>query len=349
MHLVKNFRDCEIMKVKCPQCLKTINIKEGSYPKERSFSFACPGCGFKIKVDPLAEIKPEEPEFLYGEDLKKKILENNSALPSVPEILVKIKEILDDPRYSAKDVSTIISLDQAIAARVLKLANSAYFNFNPPIPTIEEACILLGEKNLISIVLVAGMSKMLGKKLEGYNIPSGSLFYHSIAAAIAADLIARDKMPLFELDAFSAGLLHDCGKIVLGEYVSKRKKEFTKVIREENINFYEAETMIFGFSHADIGYKLLESWDIPEIQTHAIGFHHHPWHSDGNELAYILNLADYLAIKSGFSASVNISSVDVHISNEVLGFLDVSELELEEYREIIKKTVKEMTKGITFK
>ncbi|MGE4520007.1 MAG: HDOD domain-containing protein [Desulfobacteraceae bacterium] len=340
------------MKIQCPGCKKNINIKDGTYPEKRAFSFLCPGCGEKIKINPVKnnicgdDIKA--PLNLSGEELKKEILANNSSLPPIPDVLIKAKKLVETPGYSAKELSRIISLDQAIAARVLKLANSAYFNFNPPVPTIDEACILLGEKNLMSIIMVAQMSKMLDKELKGYNISTGNLFYHSIATAVAADLLAAEKMPLFDLDAFAAGLLHDCGKLILNDYINQRKQEFVELITVKKLACYIAEEKMFGFSHAEIGFRLLESWELPEIQTHAIGFHHRPLDSGLNELSYILNAADYLAKNAGFSAADYCMENTPFLHDEVRSFLNLESYELDEYSEKIRKIVLEMTKDFTF-
>ncbi|MCB9480643.1 MAG: HDOD domain-containing protein [Desulfobacteraceae bacterium] len=341
------------MKIKCPGCKKNINLREGTYPKEKKFSFLCPGCGTKIKINP--QDKPAEEtnasdqqRHLYGKDLKKHILKNNNSLPPIPDILLRAKKTIENPGHSAKELAKIISLDQAIAARVLKLANSAYFNFNPPIPTIEEACLLLGEKNLMSIIMVAQMTKMLDKSLKGYNIATGNLFYHSIASAVAAELIANEKMPLFDLDAFSSGLLHDCGKLILNDYVNQRKQEFIHLITVDKMTCYRAEIKMFGFSHAEIGFDLLESWHLPEIQTHAIGFHHNPGESGMNELSYILNAADYLAKKSGFSAADYCIESNHVLEAEVKDFLNIEDFEIEEFTKKIRNNVLEMTKDFTF-
>ncbi|MDY0362282.1 MAG: HDOD domain-containing protein [Desulforegulaceae bacterium] len=341
------------MKIQCPGCKKNINIKKGTYPEEKKFSFLCPGCGTKIQVNPMEIKRAEEnndipDKNLSGDELKKEILNTNPSLPPIPDILLRAKELIESSGYSAKELSRIISLDQAIAARVLKLANSAYFNFNPPIPTIEEACILLGEKNLMSIIMVAQMSKMLDKELKGYNISKGNLFYHSIASAVAADIIAEEKMPLFELDAFSAGLLHDCGKMILNEYVNQRKQEFVHLISDAKMPCYLAEKKMFGFSHAEIGYDFLKSWHLPEIQTHAIGFHHNPHESGMNELSYILNAADFFAKKAGFSAADYCMENSLLLENEVKEFLNIEDYEIDEFTNKIRKNVLEMTKDFSF-
>ncbi|MGM0418163.1 MAG: HDOD domain-containing protein [Thermodesulfobacteriota bacterium] len=339
------------MKIKCPGCKKNINIKEGTYPDGKIFSFLCPGCGYKIKVNPLENISGKNfsnNQHLYGDNLKSEILNSSPSLPPVPDVLIKARKILDNPGHTSKDLSSLISLDQAIAARVLKLANSAYFGFNPPIPTIDEACILLGEKNLMSIIMIAQMSKMLDKELKGYSIAPGNLFFHSIAAAVAADIIANEKMPLFELDAFASGLLHDCGKLLLDDYIYMRKKEFMILVNENKDKCYEAEIKMFGFSHEEIGFDLLESWKLPEIQTHAIGYHHHPSKSGKNELSYILNAADYLACAAGFSAASSCSENQHEPDPEVMQFLSIEMYELDDFAEKVEKNVLNMTKDFSF-
>ena len=334
------------MRVKCPGCSKNINIKNGSFPLDKAFSFLCPGCSFKIRIKPAKNVKAVSDQKMYGEKFEKQIIEKNAYLPSIPAVLEKTKKVFNDKNHNSRDLSRVICLDQAISARVLKLANSAYFNFNPPVPTIEDACVLLGEDNLLSIILVAEMSKMMDEELKGYDISSGSLFLHCIAVAAASKIISKEKMPLFEQDSFSAGLLHDCGKLVLNRYVKKKKKEFLNLCKDKNKTCFQAEKILFGFSHEEIGYRLLESWKLPGIQTHAIGFHHNPINSGGNELAYILRAADYTAINAGFSASIHCSGKKNIIDGQVLDFLDIKAFELDDYKDRVKLEVKEMTKDL---
>ena len=329
----------------CFNCNKKINLKEGSYPLKKSFSFACPACKSKIKVP--AQNKPSaknnmSPD-LYGQALKKKILEETTAIPPLPEVLVKAKETIADPLKSIKDLGQIIGLDQGIAGRVLKLANSVYYSRGNPIPTIDEACMILGEEIIMGILLVAQMSKLLDKPLEGYNIAKGNLFYHSIAVAVAANIISHEKMPLLDYDSFAAGLMHDCGKIALDQYLKPKQNEFKTMITIDKIKCYEAETTLFGFSHADLGAALLESWGLPEIQPHAICFHHHPLNSNNNELAYILHVADYIAVQAEYQSSSFCHEEVFEVNKDVLNFLEIDELEMEGYLLDVRQRVEELT------
>lgn len=330
------------MRIQCPKCKCTINLKEGSYPTDKSFSFSCPKCGHKIRVSNTNGHADDTK--LYGEKLKEKILNSNNSLPPIPEILTSARNLLSSTGHTTGELNKIIKLDQAIAARVLKLANSAFFNFKTPVPSIEDACLLLGEENLMSILAVAELSKMLVTRLNGYEISKGDLFLHSVAVAVASDLLANEKAPLFSYDAFSAGLLHDCGKIVLNDYIYANKKQFLELVEKNKVKCFEAETIMFGFSHGDIAFKLLESWNLPEIQTHAIGYHHYPKDSGMNELSYILNVADFLAVKAGFSASTYCVEDEEAVDEEVFDFLSIKENEIPKFIEFVKNKVTDLTR-----
>jgi predicted Zn finger-like uncharacterized protein len=313
------------MRVECPECRTVIAVSNDLIVTgKRALEFKCSKCKADILiqlslsaatkqddlfappaddsltrlVSPVAETE-EDAETL---SLKSKILRGLVEMPPMPNIILKAREIIEDPHSSLKDLSAVIEHDQAIVARVLALANSAYYGLSGLVSSIQHASILLGQKTLSEMITIAASSRLLSKKLKGYELDPGDLWEHSLAVALGSRIIARMKNPEQAEDAFIAGLLHDGGKIILDPYILERKKEFKKLLKKGEHEFVEAEKEILGFDHAEVMSRAARFWRYPETQSIAIRYHHYPLHSGHNELAFIVHLADYAAKKAGFNS-----------------------------------------------
>ncbi len=142
------------------------------------------------------------------------LVEEVNDLPSIPVILQRVIDLTDDPDSTAQDINDVLSQDQSMTAKVLKLANSAYYGFPRRIPTVTDATILLGFQTIRSIVMAASMSDLLSRKLEGCALAQGELWKHSQSSAITARMLSLEaRFPGAEL-AYMAALLHDIGKVV---------------------------------------------------------------------------------------------------------------------------------------
>lgn len=340
----------EQMIIQCPACQKKYQLPAGAAPENKKFSITCPGCKQGFIVDPASDNDKKNNEENSspprGNDLKKTILENVKALPPVPEILAKARVVINDPNSSAEDIARLIEADPAMATRVLKLSNSAYYNLLRPVSSIRHACMILGQANLLGLITVVSTSRMLSKKLEGYGLDSGALLKHSLAVAVCAQIIAKRKAPDLENDAFTAGLLHDSGKIILDEYINKVKNDFHAKITDGNMTYLKAEQTILGFDHASIAYDFFKLWNIPEIQAHAIKFHHYPTLSGQNELAYILHISDYIAKKAGF-ATMSTERELYPVENATLEVLDLCHDDIRELEERTTEAANAIFSGLS--
>lgn len=232
-------------------------------------------------------------------DLKAAFIQAVQDLPPMPKVLFKIQKLLLDPNSDVEQIAGYIETDQALAARVLKMANSPFYGMTGKVSTIQHAAIVLGFKTLSELTTMAGFSAMMGKKLPGYGYYSDELWKHSLAVALASKMIAEKINPDSANDALAAGLIHDLGKLILDPYVLDQREAFDELIDKENQTFLIAEKQILGFDHAEIAAEICDHWKFPESLTQAIKFHHNPSLSNGTEMAFILHLADYIAVLSG--------------------------------------------------
>lgn len=322
------------MRVECPNCQQVYNIPEERLPKGKKVAFPCPACKTSIKLDlrtnqedPSAKADGAPDEIVDGEAMRQKILKSIKNLPPMPQVVMKAHQVMADPDSSFKELGAVIETDQAIAARVLKLANSAYYGLRGMVSSIHQASVVLGYEALGELISVVGASGLLDNILNGYGLESGFMWQHSLAVAFGSKMIANKRYPRLENDAFSSGLLHDAGKIVLDPYVFEKEKEFESLMKDDATTFLVAEKKLLGFDHAEIAYDLCQKWSIPESQSTAIRYHHYPSQSNGNELAYILHVADIMAMRCGIGTGYD--AMLYQVEEGALDFLGISEADME--------------------
>lgn len=260
---------------------------------------------------------------LMGEVLTERILGAVSDLPSMPQAVHKAREVMGNPNSSFKDLAIVFVTDQAIATRVLKLANSAHYGLSKRVSSIQQASVVLGYKILAELVTLASTSKLMGETLKGYGLKAGDLWKHSLAVAFGARLIAKKSNPALSDDVFAAGLIHDAGKLVLDEYICERKQAFEDFMAGGDQSFLTAEKEILGVDHGEIASEVCQKWNIPEHLAIAIRYHHYPSRSHGNELAYILHVADAIALRSEVEAGIDALSYEM--DDSALEFLGLEE------------------------
>ena len=303
------------MKIKCSGCGKVYNIPEERLPFGEMVSFPCPACKNIIKIDLRQQTNDTsededargemERDLPNGEALQKIIMRRLKELPPMPQVMFKAREVMNDPKSNFKALSDILETDQAMATRVLRLSNSAYYGLAGKVSSVQHASVLLGYKTVGEIVSMAGSSTLLGESLKGYKLASGDLWHHSMAVALASKLIAKKIKPELENDAFAAGLIHDSGKIVLDKYLMERQILFEDFMVDGQKTFLDAEKKILGFDHSEIAALMCQSWKIPNILINAICYHHYPSRSKDSMLAYIVHVADSLSLMSGIGTGID--------------------------------------------
>lgn len=218
-------------------------------------------------------------------------------LPSMPTIVMRAIEVAMDPEASVHNLQWLISKDQALSAKILKIVNSAMYSLRAEVSTVSHAVAVLGMETVKSVVMAASvdgmfaMAKDLGTKL---------MSDHSWGTAIAARGIARRvNYPNVE-EALVCGLMHDIGKPVLLENLGARYREIVSQVYAGNGTFYERELQAFRFSHAQVGAMLARKWNFPPQLCEAVGSHHDPLSSPNHKtLACIVNLANLMMVCIG--------------------------------------------------
>ncbi len=233
-----------------------------------------------------------------GSNLKNKILRELVGLPSMPHVVTQALQIVSAEESSIADLARVVETDPAIAAKTLRLANSAYYGLPKRVSSIHKAAIILGNKNIVDIIFMAATSSLLNKTLPGYGLDPGALWRHSLRVAFGAKIISSKTTFDSTDDAFAAGLLHNIGKVAMDRYILEKKTAFDELLRDGRHTFMQAETRILGVNHSEIASELCFKWRIPAALCSALQYYPYPSKSLGNELAYTIHVADVLAKRS---------------------------------------------------
>jgi putative nucleotidyltransferase with HDIG domain len=232
------------------------------------------------------------------EDIEQIILKT-CDLPTMPVVAEKVMMLVADPDATTEQLQKVISADQALAARILKIANSAFYASVRKINTISEAVVIIGFNTLRSIVLTAS-SREIYKR---FGLTEKMLWEHSMGAAISAGVIAKDlKLPNQE-EAYLGGLLHDVGKVVLDNSDPQKFADVMEMVYNEQMSFRMAEQEVYGFSHVDVGAMVIRKWKLSENLEMAVRHQYNPkWLSmDPNlmKLTAVVNLANQFCLRLG--------------------------------------------------
>jgi putative nucleotidyltransferase with HDIG domain len=240
--------------------------------------------------------------------LIKQTLEKIQELPTLPVVAGKVNMLLSDPTSSAAELAELITMDQSITAKILKLVNSAYYSLPTRVSNIQQAVGLLGYRNISHIVLTLSVFDTLKPSgLKGFD--RRSFWVHSIATAALGVRIARSCMCTNEDDVFTAGLLHDLGKVFMDGYFHRDFCSILGHASRKKLSFFAAETELCDVNHAMIGEWIARSWKFP-LRITAVIKHHHQELEERTGLALssdtavdIIRLADTFVKRGNYGSS----------------------------------------------
>ena len=206
----------------------------------------------------------------------RKTIENVSNIPTLPIVIEKITRLLQNPSTSAEEIGKAITTDQALASKVLKLVNSAFYGFPGKISTITHAVVILGFSTVKNVVLTASIFDAFSKRVSlSQNFDLQKFWLHSIACGAASQCIARHIGYAAKEECFIAGLIHDVGKIIMCYYLPD---EFETVVTDrirKDCLFYESEKEVLHITHQELGGIIAERWNLPAALQSAVKNHHY--------------------------------------------------------------------------
>ncbi len=207
------------------------------------------------------------------------LIDGTVNIPTIPTILTEITKIFDSPDGSARDAATVIEKDPAIATRILRLVNSPFYGLRNPVSGINLACSILGLKVIKNLVVQASVMSTFGDQNECEGLDVKWLWDHSFKAAVACKLIVEHSPAAKSMtkdDAYTCGLIHDIGKMILIDAQNRKFGEALKFSRKHEVPLAIAEGEVFGFNHAHVGGMLARRWKLADSVQAAVTYHHSP-------------------------------------------------------------------------
>jgi HD-like signal output (HDOD) protein len=269
-----------------------------------------------------------------GDHVVESAIEKVGEIATLPEVTVKIIQIVEDPSSTARDLHDIIKNDPALSSRLLKVVNSAFYGLPGQIASVDRAIVLLGLSAVKNIAIAASMTHLFdgGVAVEGFN--GVEVWRHSIGVAVGARLLtAAQGRPSVE-ESFLAGLIHDLGLLVERQVFPKGIAEVIAKQQAEPSPFCDLEGQVIGADHQAFGSALATKWRFPTSLCTSIGYHHKPMDlaEVNRELPVLVFVADVLACKAGigFSATGVLQDYDAEM-------LDVMRLTPEALDEVSDK------------
>jgi len=215
-------------------------------------------------------------------------------LPTLPGIVTKLTQMADDPDTTTEQMGKVISKDHILAAKLLKLVNSAFYGFPQRISSLSSAIILLGFNVVKSLIVSASIFEVM----EDQDV---ELWEHSLGCAVVCGVIAK-RLGISEPEEVStAGLIHDIGKVAIKMELPEEYKKINRMMQVRQISMREAEVEVLGLDHAEAGGWLTKSWNLPTKLIEPISCHHDPRKAKEDQLASaIIHFSDLLIRGMGY-------------------------------------------------
>lgn len=231
------------------------------------------------------------PEFI--EEVKRVI---NTSLPTASGIISEVIKIIYNKSSNASDLATVIERDPPLTAKILKVANSAYYGAGSTINSLQRAIVVLGFDTIKEITTSVSVVHYLFRTVQKDDIDRPGLWIHSVGTAKAAQFISEKIGKERPEVAYTVGLLHDIGKILLALSFPEHYNRVIMLAAEKKCRIILAERKLLNTDHAMIGKILCDIWSLPEEISSSIFFHHDPMESTpgAQMLARMINMADYM-------------------------------------------------------
>jgi len=257
-------------------------------------------------------------------------------LPSLPAVVMQVYQMVDDPNVHAQQVAQEISKDQGFTTRVLRIANSAYYGMSRQVATIEEAVVVLGMNTVKNLALIAATYPLFQRALIGYTPHVSGMWTHSLAVGLITQMGARQFDARVRNEAFTAGLLHDVGKLVISAALTNWMGELHDLVHHQGKPVHEAERELFGFTHEEVGALLVERWKLPSHIAHMIRYHHQSLEVDDPTCA-LIEYADYCANQLGYQMNPEAPQepFDTRVLNRLNMTLEESEIFMQRANELL--------------
>jgi putative nucleotidyltransferase with HDIG domain len=262
----------------------------------------------RCTIEPAGTPASSGPVEVKGPD-RQSIRLAMKRLKPIPQVALKVLRLMDEQAHEMGEITNEIRKDQVITARTLGLANSVMFAKKRAIESLEHALVYLGRDQVVKLILSAAVQSFFEHSAMGYSLCKGGLYHHALDCAHLAEALAVRTGKVAPHKAYTAGLLHDIGKVVLDQYMAPAYPLFYRKSMEQYQDVLTVEQSLFGIDHVEVGHQLALQWHLPDYLAHAIRYHHCPQElSEHRLLTIIVYLSDLLL--SRFRIGVEIERLD---------------------------------------
>ena len=272
------------------------------------------------------------------------IISGIDTLTPIPPVAAQIMALAEDENSSMFDIADLIIHDPSITASLLKICNSAYFGLSRQIESVRDAITLLGLDQIVELVLLNGTAANFRDEPDGYGLGEGELWHHAVLSAHVAKVLAKNhglenKKHLI----FTAALLKDIGKIIMGRFVAFSYEKINILVHSKGYSFNEAEKEIIGMNHEELGAEVGKKWRFGDKLIYIIRNHHMTDETCRNDPeTALVYLADIVCMMIGFGTSVD--GLAYRFYSDVLNRMNLTEKDLQnvildtgEHRQKIEK------------
>ncbi len=245
------------------------------------------------------------------EDLVKGVVK----LISLPEIYIRVSQVLEDENHNAKQVGDIISHDPALTVRILRIVNSAYYALSAKVELVSRAVSVIGEDDLRNLVLATSAVDTF-KRIPNQLVDIDLFWKHSVHTGIISRLLSKHCNILHGERLFVAGMLHDIGKLILYFKEPELSQQVLIAAAESDGQLFRSEQEIIGYTHGDVGAALIEAWKLSETLQEVVAFHHQPLKAKKHRMeTSIVHIANCIVNAYGPD-----TEIDEHLLDDFPGF-----------------------------
>jgi len=229
----------------------------------------------------------------------------------IPQVALKIIRMINESGHGMREIAEKVRTDQVLSAKILRLCNSAFNGLRKKVDSIDQALILIGEKQILRLAVSISIEGFFSDSGRGYSLCKGGLYYHAFGVAIITEMLANFTGKTPPDIAYTAGLLHDIGKVVLDQYMAPAFPYFYRRTLSDGVALTDVEYEMFGLDHTEAGRKLAERWSLPQNLIDTISHHHRPELGvEGSDLTHLVYFADL--IMSRFMVGQELERLDTN-------------------------------------
>ena len=237
---------------------------------------------------------------------RERILQAVAEHPPMPAFYRDLLPHVQDPNVGYDQLATLIRNDPGVTMNILRMANTAFFSGRERIDSLRQALVRLGSHRIFQIIVAHGVALKLAGRLDGYDLAPRGLLNHSVGAAVTAENLSRLLKKNSHDMLFTAGLLHDMGKVVVDAFVQETRPEFDALLRDTDLPFDAIENEVLGITHPEAGAKLMERWHFPEEVVSIVRNHHQPDRAEVLQTeTLMIHLADTLVYSQGMGDGID--------------------------------------------